>query len=89
MKLNDKTYDILNLLVRYWLPAAGTFYFAIAQIWNLPHGEAVTGSFLALATFIGAVIGISRVKYHPETPPSDIYPPEQPVNDEVPPEQTQ
>ena len=39
MKLSNTTYDILKWVAQYLLPAAGTLYFSISQIWGLPCGE--------------------------------------------------
>ena len=39
MMLTNKAYDVLKWVAQYFIPAAGTLYFAIAQIWNLPYGE--------------------------------------------------
>lgn len=52
MKMNDKTYDVLKWIATYLLPALGTLYFALAQIWNLPYGEQVVGSITAIDTFL-------------------------------------
>ena len=57
MKMNDKTYDVLKWIATYLLPALGTLYFALAQIWNLPYGEQVVGSITAIDTFLGVVLG--------------------------------
>lgn len=59
MKMNDKTYDVLKWIATYLLPALGTLYFALAQIWNLPYGEQVVGSITAIDTFLGVVLGLS------------------------------
>lgn len=62
--LKSKTYDILKTIAQIWIPAAGTLYFALAQIWNLPYAEEVVGTLTAIDTFLGAVLGISTVKYY-------------------------
>ena len=36
MKMSNKVYDILKYIALILLPALGTFYFAIANIWQLP-----------------------------------------------------
>lgn len=62
--LKNKTYDFLKPIAQIWLPAAGTLYFALAQIWGLPYAEEVVGTITAVDAFLGAVLGISTVKYH-------------------------
>lgn len=39
MKLSNETYDILKYIAQILLPALGTLYFAIANIWGLPYGS--------------------------------------------------
>lgn len=63
MKINDTLYNTLNYLVKYILPGFGTFYLTISQIWNLPYGEQVLGTVVALATLIGVTIGIAKAQY--------------------------
>lgn len=64
MKMNDKTYDVLKWIATYLLPALGTLYFALAQIWNFPYGEQVVGSITAIDTFLGVVLGLSTSQYN-------------------------
>ena len=63
MKLSNKVYDVLKFICTIFLPALGTLYFALAQIWRLPLAEEIVGTIAALTTFIGVLIGISNYKY--------------------------
>lgn len=63
MKLTNDRYDILKKLVQLWLPAFGTFYVSLAALWGLPYPNQVAGTVLALATFIGVILGISAKAY--------------------------
>ena len=63
MKLSNKVYDILKWIAQYLLPACSVLYFALAGIWGLPYGEQVVGTFAALDTFLGVVLGISNAQY--------------------------
>lgn len=63
MKLSNKVYDILKYVAQYILPALGTLYFALAQIWHLPYGEEVVGTITAIDAFLGAILGISTLTY--------------------------
>ena len=56
-------YDKLKFLAQVLLPALGTLYFALAQIWGLPSAEEVVGTIVAVDTFIGVVLGISQKQY--------------------------
>lgn len=66
MKISNKTYDILKFVAQIILPAAGTLYFALAQIWGLPLGEEIVGTITAVDAFLGAVLGISTAQYNRE-----------------------
>lgn len=67
MKMTNKTYDILKFLAQIILPAAGTLYFALANIWGLPLGEEVVGTITAVDAFLGAILGISTAQYNKDT----------------------
>ena len=64
MVLNDKTYNILKYLAQIVLPAIATLYLALAGIWNLPFGEQVSGTIMAIDTFLGVLLGISSANYN-------------------------
>ena len=66
MIMNDKVYDILKVIAQVILPALGSLYFAIAQIWGLPYGEEIVGTITAIDAFLGAVLGISSINYNKE-----------------------
>lgn len=62
--ISDRTYDILKWLAQYFLPAAGTLYFALAGVWGLPYGEQAVGTITAVDTFLGVILGLSSAKYN-------------------------
>lgn len=66
MKLNDKVYDVLKWIALVVLPAIGTLYFALAQIWGFPLGAEIVGTITALDAFLGALLGISTSLYNKE-----------------------
>ena len=66
MKLSDSNYDWLKWVAQIFLPACGTLYFALAQIWGLPYAEQVVGSITAIDAFLGALLGISTHYYNKE-----------------------
>ena len=53
MRMSNKTYDFLSKLQR-WLPALAVFYMALCSIWNLPMGQEVRDTILAIATLLAA-----------------------------------
>lgn len=66
MKLSNSTYDILKFIAQVFLPALGTLYFALSQIWHLPYGEEIVGTLTAVDAFLGALLGISSANYYKE-----------------------
>lgn len=67
MMLSNKAYDVLKWIATYFLPAAGTLYFALAGIWGFPYGEAIVGTVTAVDTFLGVILGISTIQYNKQT----------------------
>lgn len=61
--MSNKVYDILKFVALIFLPALGTLYFAISQIWGLPFGEEVVGTITAIDAFLGALLGVSSASY--------------------------
>lgn len=64
LEMKNKTYDRAKPVVQIWLPAAGTLYFTLSQIWGFPAAEEVVGSIAAITLFLGAILGISSKQYH-------------------------
>ena len=65
LKLSNRAYDVLKFFCTVFLPALGTFVFAISKIWGWPpYAEEIVGTLSALAVFIGALIGISSAQYN-------------------------
>lgn len=74
MKMSNTVYDALKFIAQIFLPAVGTLYFALAQIWSLPYPEQIVGTITAVDAFLGALLGISTMQYNrkqAETQPPD------------------
>lgn len=67
VKLSNEQYDVLKWVAMIVLPAAGTLYFTISQIWGLPYGEQIVGTITAVDTFLGALLGLSSNTYNEGT----------------------
>lgn len=63
-RLSNEVYDILKFIAQIVLPAAGTLYFALANIWGFPYGEQIVGTVTAVDAFLGALLGISTAAYN-------------------------
>lgn len=70
--MSNKTYDFLSKLQR-WLPALAVFYMALCSIWDLPMGQEVRDTILAVATLLAATLEISTGKYHESVLDDLIY----------------
>ena len=62
--MSNKVYDVLKWIAMVVLPAVATLYFALAGIWGFPYGEQVVGTIAVVCTFLGAILGISNVRYN-------------------------
>lgn len=62
--LSNAVYDILKRIAQIVLPALGTLYFTLSQIWGLPLGEEVVGTIVALDAFLGILLGYSSHSYN-------------------------
>lgn len=67
MKMSNKVYDILKFIAQIVLPAIATFYVTIAGIWNLPLGDEISRTVMAVDTLLGAVLMISTASYNKAT----------------------
>ena len=61
--MSNRVYDILKYVALIALPAIGTFYFTLSQIWGLPYGEEIVGTITALDTLLGGLLMISNTQY--------------------------
>lgn len=62
--LAPKLYDKVKFIVQVLLPAFGTLYFTLGNIWSWPNIEQVLGSTTAIGLFLGAIVGISSASYN-------------------------
>lgn len=60
---HNKAYDVLKFIAQIFLPAFGTFYFALAQTWGLHNGVEVVGTVTAVDAFLGVLLGLSSSVY--------------------------
>jgi len=62
--MNSKVFNIIRFIGEVVLPALGTLYFTVAQIWGLPYGEAVVGTIAAITVCVGAIVNVDRRNYN-------------------------
>lgn len=66
MNMSNKCYDTLKYIAQCVIPALGTLYFALAQIWGFPYAEQIVGSLTAIDAFLGVLLHISTNNYRKE-----------------------
>lgn len=64
MLVNNRVYDVSKFFAQILLPAVGTLYFALAQIWGLPNAEKVVGTIVAVDAFLGVILGLASKQYN-------------------------
>lgn len=64
-------YDAMKFVALVLLPASGSLYFGLAQIWHFPNPEAVVGSIVVVDTFLGVVLKLSSSVYYKSDAPYD------------------
>lgn len=62
--MTDRTFNFIRFLAEVGITAIGTFYKVIAEIWDLPYGEAVLATCVALSTLIGVFVEYNRAQYN-------------------------
>lgn len=71
MKLPDKVYTILKWIALIALPAIATFWGVMGKVWDIPYTTEVVTTITAVATLIGALIGVSTVNYNKDKEAQD------------------
>lgn len=64
--LDNKIYEILKWIALIALPALATLISVVLPLWNVVDEgttNAIVGTITALATFLGALLGVSTMKY--------------------------
>jgi hypothetical protein len=64
--LKNKVYDVLKWIALIALPALSLLIGALGQIWGWVDSEKIVLTISAVATFLGALIGVSSIKYNKE-----------------------
>lgn len=72
MIINNKIYDVLKWILMIFVPAFITLLTTLTMVWkwNIPL-EAIVTTISAIATFLGALIGISSANYKKRISKSD------------------
>ena len=66
IKLSDSWYDFLKWCCILFLPALAVLVKTICAIWNLPLGEEISTTIMAIDVFLASILGISSLQYKGE-----------------------
>lgn len=61
--MNNKVYDVLKWVAMLFLPALAILVRTVFPIWNIPYGEQISDTIVAVNAFLGAILGISNTVY--------------------------
>ena len=61
--MSDKMYDILKWIAILFLPALAILIRTVFAIWQIPYGEQISSTIIALQVFLGAILGVSTLNY--------------------------
>lgn len=66
MKISNRMYDVLKWVAILFLPALAILIRTVFAIWNIPYGDQISATIIALQMFLGAILGISTLNYNKE-----------------------
>ena len=61
--MNDKLYDVLKWVAMLFLPALAVLIKTVFAVWQIPFGDEISTTIMALDAFLGAILGISTIGY--------------------------
>ena len=62
--MTNKVYDILKWIAMFVLPALATLVKVVFTIWDIPYGNEISATIVAINAFLGAILGISNTVYY-------------------------
>ena len=62
--LPDHVYDILKWVAIIVMPALATFIIGLGGIWSIPFAGQAASTVTAVGVLLGALLGLSSVKYN-------------------------
>lgn len=62
--MSNRLYDALKYIAQVLLPAVGTLYFGLAQLWEWSNAEEVVGTITVVDTFLGVLLHLSTSSYN-------------------------
>lgn len=63
MVLKNSWYDKAKWVAMFFLPALAVLVKTVFAIWNIPYGEEISATIVAINAFLGMCLGISSINY--------------------------
>lgn len=60
----NHVYDVLKWVAIIVMPAIATFIVGLGGIWSIPYAGQLAATVTAIGVLLGALLGLSSVKYH-------------------------
>ena len=61
---NEKLYHGLKYIAQIILPALATLIATLGDIWGLPYSKEISATVMAVDTFLGMALHISKLNYY-------------------------
>lgn len=62
--MTNQTYNRLKWVAQILLPALGSLYFGLGELWGLPKVTEIVGTITLVDTFLGVLLGLSSRQYN-------------------------
>lgn len=69
---DNRIYDLLKWIALIALPAIATLWYTLGKIWGFPYLAEIGATIVAIDTFLGALLGISKLQYDSKQD-TDVY----------------
>lgn len=66
MKISNRMYDVLKWVAILFLPALAILIRTVFAIWQIPLGDQISATIIAIQVFLGAILGVSTLNYNKE-----------------------
>ena len=63
LKMDSKIYDVLKWVAMLFLPALAVLVKTVFAVWQIPYGDQIATTIMALNVFLSAILGISHIQY--------------------------
>ena len=67
MKISNRMYDVLKWVAILFLPALAILIRTVFAIWQIPLGDQISATIIAIQVFLGAILGVSTLNYNKES----------------------